>query len=406
MGQPNDDDIKAVFEQMRGSAAGPAPAGGTPPPSQGPAAGAPRPRATFTDGLRTFAGISPRAWEHPADRAALTALRKVPGFDQVMRRVFGLVSDKSLRLLFLANTVKVGPTQCERVYAALQDCLAVLDAPYEPDLFIAQTPLVNAGAIGIDEPFIVLNSGTVELLDDDELRFVIGHELGHALSGHALYKTMLAVILRFTVFRMGLVTGMIRMGLFMALQEWSRKSELSADRAGLLCLQDPQKAYRVHMKMAGGNLVDQMNLDAFIAQAEGYTKDDELSDGVFKLMNLLGKTHPFPALRLVGLKRWVDAGAYGAVLAGDYPHREADRAEGTVYDDVAASVGHYRESMKEGTDSVSRLFGELGQGLSEASSALWDQMRDLFRKGEDGGDAAAPDDATPGDDAAPGDGPA
>ena len=67
---------------------------------------------------------------------------------------------------------------------------------------------------------------------------------------------------------------------------------------------------------------------------------------------------------------------------------------------MSASVGHYRESMKDGTDGVSRLFGELGQGLSEASSALWDQMRDLFRKGEDsveGADDAASDDDPPGD---------
>lgn len=383
---PSDDDkIKAVFAQMRGDGgAAPAPDPG----DDGPAADAPKaapatPRATFTAGLKTFPGISPRAWEHPADRAALTALRKVPGFDQVLKRIFGLVNDKSLRLLFLANTVKVGPTQCTRVYEALQDCVAALDSPYEPDLFIAQTPLVNAGAIGVDEPFIVLNSGTVELLSDDELRFVIGHELGHALSGHALYKTMLAIILRFTVFRLGMVTGMIRMGIFMALQEWSRKSELSADRAGLLCLQDPQAAYRIHMKMAGGNLVDQMDLDAFIQQAEAYEKDEELTDSVFKLLHLLGKTHPFPVLRLTALKQWVDTGGYAEVLGGSYPKREADRAEGTVYDDVSDSVKHYRDSVKDGGDGVSRFFSELGQGLTEAGGALWDQVRDAFKRPED-----------------------
>ena len=385
------DEIKAIFAAMSGQPS--AESGPDKGAEQGPKSepNAQRDPPRVVRGLHILEGIDPRAWEHPADRAALNALRKVPGFDQVVRKIFGIVSERSLRLLYLANAVKVGPRQYRRVWQAYEDCLAVLDVPGEPgkpgvpDLFITQTAVVNAGAIGVDDPFIVLHSGTVDLLDDEELRFVIGHELGHIRSGHALYKTMLGIILRFTLLRMSTLAGLATLGITLALREWSRKSELSADRAGLLCLQSPEAAFRVQMKMAGGRHVDQMDVGAFIEQAEEYERGGDLRDSALKLMALLGQTHPFPALRLAALKAWVDDGGYAAVLAGQYPLRDTPTAPGTVYDDVTATTEHYRKAAREGAGAeIGRFFSEVGAGLAEAGSALRDQVRDLFKRKGDG----------------------
>jgi Zn-dependent protease with chaperone function len=236
-----DDDIKKVFED---AAKEPKP---EPVPQSGPQPGSepgPGGRVRFPD-------ISSRTWEHPADRAALAALRKVPGLDTLLKKVFGFVSERSLKLLYLANAVEVSPRQFKKVNAIFEDCCSILDVPKRPQLFVAQHPIVNAGAVGIDEPFIVLNSGALDLLDDEELRFVVGHELGHVMSGHALYKTMLHLLLQAVAGRAGL-SSLVLSAIIMALREWDRKSELSSDRAGLLCLQNPQIAHRVHMKMAGG----------------------------------------------------------------------------------------------------------------------------------------------------------
>jgi len=68
-----------------------------------------------------------------------------------------------------------------------------LDAPDRYDLYISQSPLVNAGAYGFDKPWVVLLSGSLRLLKDDEIEFVMGHELGHVISGHALYHTMMVI---------------------------------------------------------------------------------------------------------------------------------------------------------------------------------------------------------------------
>ena len=138
--------------------------------------------------------IAAVTWEHPADRAALQSLRRVPGFDDVVRKIFGALGERGVRLLFQADAVRVGPKQFPRLNALYTEVLTTLDWPTRPELFVSQTPFVNAGAYGMDEPFIVINSGTLALLDDDELRVLVGHELGHVMSGHVLYHTILVLI--------------------------------------------------------------------------------------------------------------------------------------------------------------------------------------------------------------------
>lgn len=148
------------------------------------------------DTRRVLYDINAAAWEHPADRAALVAMRRIPGFDQVLRALFGLFGERAVRLAFQANAVRVSERQFPDVHRRYREVLSTLDAPAEYELFLSQTPLVNAGAYGMNRPFIILNSGALRLLAEDELSFLLGHELGHILSGHVLYRTMLVLLLR------------------------------------------------------------------------------------------------------------------------------------------------------------------------------------------------------------------
>lgn len=72
----------------------------------------------------------------------------------------------------------------------------VLDASAKPELYVMQSPIADAFTIGMGKPFTVITSGLYDLVTHDEMRFVMGHELGHALSGHAVYRTMMMHLLR------------------------------------------------------------------------------------------------------------------------------------------------------------------------------------------------------------------
>src|SRR5581483_7015576 len=232
-------------------------------------------------------GITSRAYEHPADRTALTALRSVRGFDEMLKWLSGLLRERSHRLMYLASTVRVDERQFPDVHALVVDGGRILDLPTLPETFVVLDPMPRAMTLGMDQPFLVLTSGLVEMLDSDELRFVVGHELGHILSGHAVYRPMLSHLLALSRRVFWLPIGYLGLRtLLAALEEWYRKSELSCDRAGLLAGQDPAAALRAQMKMAGGGEIGEMDITAFLEQAREYDATGSLRDGVVKLLNL------------------------------------------------------------------------------------------------------------------------
>ncbi len=312
---------------------------------------------------RILTNIDPSSWEHPADRAALAALRRIPGFDEVLKKLFGLFGEKPIRLAFQANAVRVGPNQFPALHEQYQRVLKTMDAPAHYELFVSQTPLVNAGAYGMNKPFIVLNSGSMLILDDDEIEFLLGHELGHIMSGHVLYRTMTVLLLQLAQLGFPIV-GLAARAVLLGLLEWSRKSELSSDRAGLLALQDPTKSLHSFLTMAGGGSPEETNLNEFLVQADEYRKSGDAADIVFKVLNLLGTTHPFHVLRAAELRDWIEAGAYDRMLRGEYKKRGEPQ---TPYaEDLAAAASSYKEDA-----------AAIKEQLSDAAR----KVRDAFREG-------------------------
>src|ERR1041384_1906750 len=223
--------------------------------------------------------ISSRAWEHPADRAALNTLRAIPGFDEVVRKVAAFFGERGVRQLFLANAVRVGPRQRQKLNTIYTEVLETLDWPTRPQLYVTQTPFVNAGAVGFDDPFIVMNSATISTLNEEEQRFILAHELGHIMSGHTTYRTIAIIIMTFGLNNLPFLAGMALLPFQLALLEWYRKSEMSADRAGLLVTQDLDVSMRTFLKMAGGAAGDdEISLEAFLEQAETYETQGDLAD--------------------------------------------------------------------------------------------------------------------------------
>ncbi|MBU2669492.1 M48 family metallopeptidase [Actinoplanes bogorensis] len=333
----------------------------------------------------TLTGISSRAWEHPADRGALTALRELRGFDDVVKAFFGMWNERGFRLQFLAGAIRVDHRQYPRVYQRFTEAATTLDVVELPELYVSQDPIINGSAIGLDKPFIVITTGAVERLDDDELRAMLGHEIGHVRSGHAVYKTIMMILTRWAANLSWLPVGAIALrAIIAAMFEWWRKAELSADRAGLLAGQDPAASTRLLMKLAGGGDLSQIDTAAFLEQAAEYESGGDLRDSIQKIGMTAWSTHPVPVARASELRKWVDSGAYAEILGGDYPRRDSD-GDASVSEDVKAAANSYRETFSNSQDPLVGLLRKLGDGAADlAGSAArgargW--MNDASRRG-------------------------
>jgi Zn-dependent protease with chaperone function len=277
--------------------------------------------------------IAPSRYRHPLDAQASRALSGTLAFEDAARKLSELLPERVWRALNAAGRVRVGPDQFPELYELYQGCCERLHIHPEPPLFLNRGGF-NAFTTGIEEPFVVVNDLLIGVLPPKELEFVIGHELGHIRFDHVLNLTV-AQLLRvpgMVLDSVPLIGPMLKAGLDLALFEWQRKAELSCDRAGLLCCQDPEAGFRVMMRMAGAPALyaSEFNIDAFIQQYEelqGHQKD--LLTRGFYALSTATKSHPWAAVRAHELKQWIDSGAYAALLAECGPtDRPKDEASG------------------------------------------------------------------------------
>jgi hypothetical protein len=234
--------------------------------------------------------------------------------------------------------------------------------------------------IGTDHPFIVLNTGLVDLLDDEELRFVVAHEVGHVLSGHAVYRTMALILTSLGARLAWLPFGNIAISaILMGLNEWQRKAELSADRAGLLAGQDVEAAKRALMKMAGGGRLTEMDAESFRDQAREYDAAGDVRDGLLKFLNLLTRSHPYAVVRFVELDHWATDGGYQRILAGDYERRDDDSGA-SVSEEIKNAARTYKESWNRSSDP----FVGVVKGAAEGAVNVGEKIFSKFgRSGDD-----------------------
>jgi Zn-dependent protease with chaperone function len=248
-----------------------------------------------------------------------------------------------------------------------------------PELFVSANPVPNALTVGMNKPFIVISSGLVDLLDDEEMRFVLAHELGHSMSGHAVYQTLLQRLIQLSgVLNTIPMGGLGVRAIMAALMEWSRKAELSADRAGLLATQDPPTAFRVHMQLASGGHLENLDPTSFFAQGQEYDDAGDLRDSVLKLLLIEARSHPFAVVRAAELRRWVESGEYTRCLSGEYPRRDSD-AEAGVSEAAKAAARSYSETFRQSQDAVGKLVHDAAGFLGSAK--LW--LDDVLRRGEE-----------------------
>lgn len=315
--------------------------------------------------------ISPKAYEHPADRAATAALQSIPMLDLVVRKLIEYGYERALQQMLLANSVRLGDDQLSSVWAAHRAALARLDLQQVPDLYMAQMPIINAMAIGSQKPMVVLNSRTVDVLDELELRTVLGHEAGHILSDHVLYTTALMILLSVPG-RLPFFAGLPLLAVKLALLEWFRAAELSCDRAATLVNRSPMTTCQTMMVIAGGAASRKLSLDAFVRQATEYEDWEPGWDKLGRFRTELMQTHAFPVRRVSEIMKWVRSGDYDRIMSGDFRKR-TDKA--SPREEAGDAAEYYAQRFRTIFKDVGEGVGKAGDKVSDAAEKLSDWLK-------------------------------
>lgn len=264
---------------------------------------------------RILTGLDHSQYEHPFDQKALSTLENTPGLSLVGNFITKHTIEKIYTVQYTGSNLKVTPDNYPKIYDYLQYACQILDMPKVPELYIEWGYSINAFTVGSENPIIVLNSGLIDLCDDEEIMFIIGHECGHIKSNHMLYHMMAQVI---NLFIDSIPLGNLAAApIQYALYYWDRMSEFTADRAGLLCCQNKDAAIRAFMKMAGTPIKEfnSLNYETFIQQAADFKQlDYDAMSKVIKFISIMDASHPWTVMRAAELLNWINSGDYKLLI--------------------------------------------------------------------------------------------
>lgn len=264
--------------------------------------------------------LNPQEYEHSLDRQALNTLEGTPGLEKLAREYNKHAVERYFKLMYTGSYLKINETNFPDILDKLKEACNILDMRNIPDIYLQWDYSVNGFTTGSEKPLIVLTSGALDLLDDEELLYLIGHEVGHIKSGHMLYHQM-AIVFPILGEIIGSATlgigGLVFTGLELALMYWYRMSEFTADRAGLLACQNEDAVITAMMKASGvpKSYYDKIDKEGFINQANEFKGFDyDAVDKIGKTVMIMDQTHPWTVMRASEILKWVNSGKYEEIV--------------------------------------------------------------------------------------------
>jgi Zn-dependent protease with chaperone function len=243
-------------------------------------------------------------------------------------RPVALAVEASVRLFkqmgkhqLLGNAVKVSERQFPRIHGITKQACDTLQIAM-PQVFVVNSPVFNAGTLGTNEDsFIMVHSSLVDQYSDDELLTVIGHECGHIHNSHVAYLTAL----HYLSFMAGMFLPWILQPAMVALRTWSRRAEITCDRAGMLVAKNTQASERAITKLAVGSrkLYEEFNLDAFLEQHE------EGNHGIGRYMEVFA-THPWLPKRVLAMRVFGESQLFHKAIGGPATGLTMSEVDGRV----------------------------------------------------------------------------
>ncbi|HAJ58976.1 MAG TPA: protease, partial [Cyanobacteria bacterium UBA8543] len=249
--------------------------------------------------VQKLSGLTSQDYEHPFDRSAREALEATPGLKAIVSKLNEYGIERVLKIQYTGSNLKANSKNFPELDGTIKTVCETLYVASNPDLYIRWDYGINAFTAGVEKTIIVMNSGCIDLLSPEELSFVVGHEIGHIKSQHILYYQMAAImpVLADIIGEATLGIGkLLTTGVQLALLNWNRMSEFTADRAGLLACQDINIAIQSLIKIAGlpQKFFNSSIAEDFIAQAKEFEQYDlNTLDKVVKVMSIMGRSHPW-----------------------------------------------------------------------------------------------------------------
>lgn len=250
---------------------------------------------------------------HPDDAKAILVLRKMKGFDRLIRGTMEYGYEKIFRGQNLGNMVKVNASNYSELHRAFEGVVRKVGIE-KPELYIYNDPVMNAYTYGEKNTFIALSNSLVEKMSMDEVRSIIAHECGHILCKHTFYNTLLRTIEELGYW-MEFLSYATYGPILIAMQYWSRKSELSADRCAAVVV--GERVYQTSMlKLTSGMAEVSGNPYQLVEQAKEYRRfmKESLWNRIQQNCRVAFNSHPQMCERAYEIDRWKNSWQYRRLI--------------------------------------------------------------------------------------------
>lgn len=261
-------------------------------------------------------GLTPHDFYHPDDLKGLKRLEAVPGIKKFLAETISNLREKFTSIEMYGNGINIAKDGYPELYAILVSVSRTLGEENVPDFSLTWGYDIAMGTEGAKSPRITALSGAIDLLDKEEISFLLGHEIGHIMAGHKPYHNVLITLYTPLIKKVPNAEVWISLLRPMLLQ-WYRTSDYTADRAGLLACQDINVALRTMIKMSGipKKFYDRIRPDSILMQAAEFERRNQtVAKGLIQNLSINTACAPWMVVRAAKLYQWYKSGAYTEII--------------------------------------------------------------------------------------------
>ena len=261
--------------------------------------------------MKILQGLNFTDYQHDSDKAAFIKLKKIKAFDKALDWVVENTVEKVTDVQQIGSSICVTQDATPELFNLVNDVARTVDVENVPQIYTRWGYDIYITTDGDKHPKMIINTGTIDLLTPDEQRFMIGHEFGHIKSNHLKYLLLCRYWSMYESYIPG--STLLQIPLFY----WSRMTDLTADRVGLLACQDINVALKTMIKMAGAPeaLYDNLNVDAFMEQAESFKLSKMgIMNKIVEKISIMDNAAPWMVRRASELLKWHKSGEYDAII--------------------------------------------------------------------------------------------